>query len=219
MRTLAWRRPARLVPWVGVLCTLGCAAHISIRVPEKAVDSLPLERRLTLLDAESDLLAAQDARDAQEENTLSALDSVKEAERRVNVAEDGLIKEEDAKGNVDVAKAVVVEATSRRDYTRSDLALQRARLATTDAELLQAQAQFELVKATQVVESGEGAKYSVKVESYKRQVDRIVAFVQEQTDKEKKAQATADDKQKAWKTVAEQLAQMTGGAQGSVWVQ
>src|SRR5262249_34140917 len=48
-----------------LLCA--CAPKVALRVPPEALAELPLERKLTLLDAENDLLAAVDSRDAQEE--------------------------------------------------------------------------------------------------------------------------------------------------------
>jgi hypothetical protein len=159
MRTFSCTRVRWLGAWVSVLFTAGCAAHLSEHVPSAAVAELPLECRLALLDAESEVLAAQDARDAQEETALAATEAVREAAHRVRVSEEAL----DGKENDDVARAAHMESSARREFAEADDSLQHVRLATADAALLLAQARFELARAREVDRVGQGGRYSVRL--------------------------------------------------------
>jgi hypothetical protein len=222
MRTVSRSRLPWLGSLVGLLATTslgGCAAHLTEHVPSEAIAKLPLECRLTLLDAESEVLAAQDVRDAQEEATAAARESVAVADRRVDTAETNLKKARSANENVDIANAAVTEAESRLAYARADDELQHARLETTDAALLLAQARFEFARAHEVDAAGQSGVWSVRVQAYTDQVARISRHLDETKLAEQRVQTNADESRKAWSGASEKLAGLTGGAQGSVWVQ
>ena len=196
-----------------------CTPSVSLRVPAAAVANLPLEQRLTLLDAESDVLAAQDARDAQEEKAHEASAAIEAAKRQVDAAEAALHQPATSDGNPDVAKAALAEANARRQFAERDAELERVRLATSDAQVLLAQARFELARAKEVDKAGQSGRYWVAVADYEKQTEAITAVMKARTDEEERVKASTDLSRKSWMDASQELAQLTGGGQGSVWVQ
>ncbi len=216
-------RPAARFPEAGLALLAvglfaGCAVNVSLRVPPVAIANLPLEQRVTLLDAENEMLASQDARDAADEAVATADEAIGHAERRLDTARKALDRASDP-ATQQVAKAGVHEAEERLKFAEQDRVLTRAKLATASANLLLAQAKFELARAHEVEVAGQGARYGVRAPDYQAQVDRIAAFVKERSDEEQKVKAETDGIHKEWDSAAQELAQLTGGAQGSIWVQ
>lgn len=215
MRTFSRSRTRRTVTGVGLLTLLaglGCAATVSRRVPATAVANLPLERQLGLLDAEGDVLAAQDARDTQEERVLIARSAVEEARAAEAVRPN-------SGGDIDLARTAHSEAAARREYAERTEQLERARLATSEATLTLMHARFELARAREVDAAGQGGRYSVAVADYQRQFDGVDAELRHRTQDEEALRLTTETARKSWVEASSRLAQRTGGAQGSVWVQ
>jgi hypothetical protein len=107
----------------------------------------------------------------------------------------------------------------RVKFAEQDRVLERTRLVTTEANLLLAQAKFEFARAHEVEVAGQGGRYGVRSPDYQAQVDRIAAYVKERTDEEQKVKTETETVRKEWDSAASELAQLTGGAQGSIWVQ
>jgi colicin import membrane protein len=196
-----------------VLCA--CAPSVSLRVSSSAVAELPLERKLTLLDAENGLLAAVDARDAQEDRALAAADARRDAARRVRDAEQARDKE---KGSADIARAAVAEAEARKTFADRDRDLQRARVALSDAELMVADAKFEEARAAEVEAAALPGAQGVHEKDFSKQVAKLEKVRDRKAQEVKEAQAATDAARAAWTEARGGLAKLTYGAQGSVWV-
>jgi hypothetical protein len=198
---------------------VGCVPSVTIHVPRAAVASLPLEQRLTLLDAESDVLAAQDARDRQEEELQKADVRIADAEARLNASRRALDAAVRNATNQDIAKAAVEEAEARRKYAEQSAALERRLLGVSDLSVELAKARFELARAKEVDTAGQSGRYGVHVADFQHQAEAISKSVEERMQEGEHERAAVTDAQQTWKTAAQQLANLTGGAQGSVWVQ
>ena len=123
-----------------------CAPRVSLRVPSDAVAELPLERRLTLLDAENELLAADDRIDAAQialEEEAGRRDQAKERLRlsREHAADAG-------------GEAALHESEARLTFCEREIDEQRAQLRIAEAALLVAQARFEESRAAEVESPG-----------------------------------------------------------------
>jgi hypothetical protein len=203
-----------------VFCALilsACAPRVSRRVPAAAIAELPLERKLTLLDAENSLLAANDARDAQEEKIAQAAEAYRASRRRVREAEDARDRDKD-KGR-ELGDAAVREAERRRDVCDKDRALQRALLRQAEAELMVADARFEQARASEVEAAALAGAGGVHVADYAAQVTKLEKVRDERAGDAQKVRAEVDALRTEWDSSREQLAKLSGGAQGSVWVQ
>jgi hypothetical protein len=201
-----------------LLCA--CAPKVSLRVPQDALAELPLERRLTLLDAENDFLAAVDARDAQEEQLARAEQAHKDAEQRKRDAEHNLSKAKDENtNNTSVAEAALRESQSREALSEREIEVQKAELHVSEAGLLVAEARFELTRANEVAGAALGHSRGVKPEKYQEQVDDLGRLAAERAAEAKKQHAEADAASLKWQAARADLTRLTGGAQGSAWVQ
>jgi hypothetical protein len=205
-----------------IACALlcACAPKVSLRVPQEALAELPLERRLTLLDAENDYLAAVDARDAQEEQLQRAESQHKDAEQRKREAEQNLSRAKDqSDNNTSVAGAALHEGETRLVLSDRELDAERAELHLSDAQLMVAEARFELMRANEVSAAALGHSRGVKPEKYQQQIDELgkVAALRETEAKAKRAEADAANLK--WQAARADLTRLTGGAQGSAWVQ
>ncbi len=220
--SLAQRHRRFPYAYVGVVVAtlaVGCVPSVTIHVPRAAVASLPLEQRLTLLDAESDVLAAQDARDRQEEELQKADVRIADAEARLNASRRALDAAVRNATNQDIAKAAVEEAEARRKYAEQSAALERRLLGVSDLSVELAKARFELARAKEVDTAGQSGRYGVHVADFQHQAEAISKSVEERMQEGEHERAAVTDAQQTWKTAAQQLANLTGGAQGSVWVQ
>ncbi len=198
-----------------LLALAACAPSVSRRVPPAAVAALPLERRLTLLDAENGLLAATDARDAQEERVQAAGEARHAAERRLREAENardkGAVKE-------DTARAALAEAEARKTFAERDRELQKKRLELADAELLVADARFEESRAAEVEAASLPGAGGIHRSDYADQVAELEKSRARKAAEASAVQAQADAARAAWNAARASLAKLTFGAQGSVWV-
>jgi hypothetical protein len=200
-----------------LLC--GCVPGVTLRVPRAAVANLPLEQRLTLLDAESDVLAAQDARDRQEEELQAADNRQTESEGRVRSARQALSRARETSTSTDIAAAALEEATARLRFAERTVILERELLTIADLSVELARARFELARAHEVDAAGQGGRFGVRLADYQHQADAIARAVDERMQEDEHVRAAVADSQQAWKSAAQELAKLTGGGQGSVWVQ
>lgn len=198
---------------------LACAPRVSVRVPPEAIGALPLERRLTLLDAESERLAAVDARDGLEERALAAEDALRLAGARQEAAEGALAKMKKAKKPTEVADAVLAESVARVLFATRDLDLQRARLRTGELSLLVAEARYERSRAAEVESAGLAAAWKIKPGAFEDQVAALEAAAGVRAAEEARAKEQAAPARAAWEKAREKLSQLTGGARGSAWVE
>ncbi|MBS2025355.1 MAG: hypothetical protein JST92_23385 [Deltaproteobacteria bacterium] len=196
----------------------GCAARVSLRVPPAAIAELPLERKLTLLDAENDLLAAQDARDAQEDAWYHARDLIDDANKRRSEADEQRARAKKSGAPLETFEAQIKEAVARIHYAESEEDLQLAMLKASDGQLLLAQAKYELVRANEVEAAALPGAAGVKVPDYQKQVDRlakVAADRQAEVAKQKEKTQAVKDK---WTQARAELMQASGGGVGSAWV-
>jgi hypothetical protein len=201
-----------------LLCA--CAPKVSLRVPQEALAELPLERRLTLLDAENDYLAAVDARDAQEEQLQQTETQHKDAEQRKHEAEENLSRTKgQADANTSVASAALREGETRLVLSERELDAQRAELRVSDASLMVAEARFELMRANEVSAAALGHSQGVNPEKYQRQIDELGKVTAQRETEAKTKRAEADAANVKWQAARTELMRLTGGAQGSAWVQ
>ena len=188
-----------------------CAPRVSLRVPSDAVAELPLERRLTLLDAENELLAADDRIDAAQialEEEAGRRDQAKERLRlsREHAADAG-------------GEAALHESEARLTFCEREIDEQRAQLRIAEAALLVAQARFEESRAAEVEAAGLPGSRSVHRDEFHAQVERLAAAQAEVEKKSEPVRAAAGEAEQRWREARAELLRLTGGAQGSVWVQ
>jgi hypothetical protein len=197
----------------------GCTPRVKLRVEPSAIAELPLERKLTLLDAENDLLSAVDARDIAEERMLAAHDAIDDAWNRKREADEQRDKAKKAGLPLDVPDAALRESELRIDWCRADLDLSRAQLRSAESASLLAQARYEQSRATEVLEAGLPGSRGLRAADFQAQTDRLARFAQERA-AETAARKEATDRVAArWTQARTDLTRLTGGAQGSAWVQ
>ena len=197
----------------------GCAPRVKLRVPASAVAELPLERKLTLLDAENDLLATVDARDLLEERWLLARDAVDDAWTRKREADEARDRARKSDLRVEVAEAALHETLLRIEFARADLELSRAQLRAGEGALLAAEARYEQARANEVLEAGLTGARGLRAPDFLAQSERLAQVAQQRNGEAAKKKEAADVAAAAWKQARAELTRLTGGAQGSAWVQ
>jgi thioesterase domain-containing protein len=192
---------------------------VKLRVPASAIAELPLERKLSLLDQENDLLAAVDLRDTQEERWLQSREAEYDAWSRKREAEDAREKAQKARTPLEVPEAAIREAVLRIEFARADLELQRALFRAADLALLAAEAKYEQARAAEVLEAGLTGARGLREAEFKAQTEKLSALAQQRTEEAAGKRAAADKAQAALQQARAELTRLTGGAQGSAWVQ
>jgi len=214
--------PLRTAILFGLACFgSACGPSVSLRVEERSLRDLPLESRLDLLDAENDLFAAIDRRDDAEQVIDDAKVAYHRADQRVAEAESNLDqarRRKDAAG-IEVGKLAIQEAKAHRRVQDWEVDLARDALDVEEARLLVAQARFERAKAEVARKAKTPGAAELKLKDFDRQVEEMQKHVKDvQQDAEKERKKSEKDRQK-WLALSHQLSEMTGGAQGSPWVQ
>jgi len=100
-----------------------------------------------------------------------------------------------------------------------EIEVQKAEVHVAEAGLLVAEARFELTRASEVSAAALGHSRGVKPEKYQEQVDELSKVAAERTAEAKKQRAEADAASVKWQAARADLTRLTGGAQGSAWVQ
>jgi hypothetical protein len=198
-----------------------CGPSVSLRVEERSLRDLPLESRLDLLDAENDLFAAIDRRDDGEQVIDDAKIALRRADQRVSEAEHNLDQARNRRdtAGVEVGKLAIDEAKAHRRVQDWELDLARDALDVEEARLLVAQARFERAKAEVARKAKTAGAAELKLKDFDRQVDELQKHVKDvQTDSDKERKKSEKDRQK-WLALSHKLAELTGGAQGSPWVE
>ena len=197
----------------------GCAPRVKLRVPPSAIAELPLERKLTLLDAENELLSAVDARDLLEERWLAAREAVDDAWTRKREADDARDRAKKGSLPLEVPEAAQRESLLRIEFARADLELARAQLRAGEGALLAAEAKYEQARAGEVIEAGLTGARGLRAPEFQEQSDRLAQVAQQRTAEAAKKKEAADTAAAEWKQARAELTKLTGGAQGSAWVQ
>jgi hypothetical protein len=200
---------------------VACGPSVSLRVEQRSLRDLPLESRLDLLDAENDLFAAVDRRDDAEQIIDDAKVALHRADQRVSEAERNLDQarnRRDAAG-IEVGKLAIQEARAHRRVQDWQVDLARDALDVEEARLLVAQARFERAKAEVARKAKTAGAGELKLKDFDRQVENLQKHVKDvQQDADKEQKRSEKDRQN-WQALSRQLAELTGGAQGSAWVQ
>ena len=200
---------------------VACGPSVSLRVEQRSLRDLPLESRLDLLDAENDLFAAVDRRDDAEQGIDDARLALHRADQRVSEAEHNLDQAKDRRDSagIEVGKLAVEEAKAHRRVQDWQLDLARGDLDVEEARLLVAQARFERAKADVARKAKTAGAAELKLKDFDRQVETLQKNVKNVQDGVAKVQKSSEKDRQKWQALSRQLAELTGGAQGSAWVQ
>jgi hypothetical protein len=174
---------------------------------------------LALLDDENESLAAQDDRDAQEDRAYRARTTLLEARRLEIEAERLLEQVRRDKQPSTVAEAALAEARIRVELAEKDLGLQRALLRLTETALVVAEARYELRRATEVEKAGLSGAEGVHGEEYRAQIDALLQLAVRREAEAEKQRSAAEKVRARWLESRRELTRLTGGGQGSAWVQ
>jgi chromosome segregation ATPase len=209
---------------VAALCLValaGCGASVSLRVQRESLLALPVESRIDLLEAENELFGAVDERDDAQQAVEDARECLRRAARRVDEAEDNRDKageSHDPKGR-EIGRLAVEEAKLRRELQEMTLEQAEKAQEVVEARLLVAEARFERTKAEAVKKANTRGASDIKLKDFDEQILRLESRVKSQKAELAKGQAEEDKARKVWASASRKLADMTGGAQGSVWVE
>jgi hypothetical protein len=220
MRILA-SRAARVSLVVSVALAAACGPSVSLRVEQRSLQQLPLESRLDLLDAENDLFSAVDRRDDAEQAVEDARTAVRRANDRIHEEEHALDRAEDThdKQGVVVGKLAVEEAKVRRDFLETQVDVARAHLRVEEARLLAAEGRFERSKAEVAKKAKTAGSADLKLKDFDDQVKALEANVAKVQKEYEGEQKDSEKSRQKWLVLSRQLSQLTGGAQGSAWVE
>jgi chromosome segregation ATPase len=210
--------------FAAALCVLvlsACGPSVSVTVKRESLLALPVESRIDLLEAENELFGAVDELDDAEQALEDAREALRRANRRVGEAEDNRDKASNSKDpkNREIGVLAVQEAKLRRDFQETAVDQADVQLEVVQARLLVAQARFERTKAEAVKKANTKGASDIKLKDFDEQIVRLESRVKSMKAELTKGQAAEDKARKAWATASRKLADLTGGAQGSVWVE
>ncbi len=211
-------RALRTILLVTGLLAAGCG---HVRVDARAVDALPLEVKLDLIEAENDLFIAVDAVDEAQTRALDARDELRRARTRVKEAEEALDAAEE-KGDpklLEIAQLAVKEAEQREDFLDTWVDIQWDLLDVEELKLAAARARFERVKAQAVKKANLKGAEEIELKDFEEEVAAREADAKEAEEDVKEAIAEAEKGRAEWNETRRVLAEKTGGGQGSPWVQ
>jgi len=196
----------------------GCG---TTRVADKSVAALPLESKLDLIEAENDLFIALDAVDETSTRVLETRDEYRQADDRIDEAEEALEKAEQGKDGtlLQVAQLSLQETKERKEFLEAWLDVQWALLDVEKAKLDLARARFERTKAQLVKKANVEGAESIDTADFDEQVRDLEQEVKDREGDVKALSAEAERVRGVWYATRRGLAQKTGGAQGSPWVQ
>ena len=212
-------RRIRLLAALAALVLGGCGIK---RVPPEVISRLPLENKIELLEAENDFYIAIDRHDEATDRALHTRDELRQARDRIGEAKDArsrIKSESNDSRQYEVADLAVEEAYEKRDWLESWVDVQWALVKAEDANLDVARARFEKSKVAlckkakvQGSEKLDMAAFEAQVKSLEERAKRIAEDAEAQRKK-------AEDVRGKWNATRRALAQKTGGALGSPWVE
>ncbi len=207
------------------LFALACALLLGgcglLRVDERAVALLPLESKLDLIEAENDLFIAIDAVDEAANKVNETKDDYANADRRIGEAKEALAQAEEAKDAklVEVGKLSLQESRDRKEFLSYYVDVMWALLDVEKAKLDLARARYERTRAQAVKKANVAGAQDVNLKDFDAQVVAWEAEVKARTQKASLANTAAEKVRGTWYATRRVLAQKTGGAQGSPWVE
>jgi len=202
-----------------------CALLLSgcglLRVEERAVALLPLESKLDLIEAENDLFIAIDAVDEAANRVNETKDDYRNAGNRIAEAKEALNQAELAKDPklIEVGKLSVQESNDRQAFLSYWVDVMWALLDVEKAKLELARGRYERTRAQAVKKANVSGAQKIKMEDFDKQVASLEADVKALTAKATSRNAAAEKVRGTWYATRRVLAQKTGGAQGSPWVE
>ncbi len=210
----------RSVTVVAFLSLAACGGGVSLRVPKKSLDALPVDERLDLLDAENDLFVAIDKHD----DAVEAVRDAREAYRRAASQVAQAVRDLDrSSGSSDpeavVAREELVEAKLHRAWLDRSIDLAEEALAVADEEVLVARARLERAKAQAVERAKVPGAASLSMRDFDAQVVRLERREKSLRDDLANDRKHANEERGAWLSESRKLSDMTGGALGSPWVE
>ena len=184
------------------------------RVPPEVITRLPLENKIELLEAENDFYIAVDRHDEATDRALHTRDELRQARARIGEAKDArsrIKSESNDPRQAEVADLAVEEAYEKRDWLESWVGVQWALVSVEDANLEVAQARFEKAKV-------QGSE-KLDMAAFEAQVKSLEAKAKHKAEDAEADRKKAEDVRGKWNATRRALAQKTGGALGSPWVE
>ena len=165
-----------------------------MRVDESAVQRLPLEAKLDLIEAENDLFIAVDAVDEAATRVLETREDEKKADNAISEAGEALSQAEQVKDQklIDISQLSVTEGRQHRDFLSAWEDVMWAQLDVEKAKLELARGRYEKARAQAVKKANVMGAQSIKVEDFDKQVKEYEATVMTRMDGAAKEAAAAE---------------------------
>jgi hypothetical protein len=191
------------------------------RVDAEVVARLPLESKIELLEAENDLYIAIDRHDEAVDRALHTRDELHRARDRISEAKDARNRAEQTKDprQVEVASLAVEEAYQKRDWLEDWVDVQWALASAEDARLDAAKGRFERAKASMCKKANIKGSEKLDMPGFEAQVKSLESRAKRKAESAEADRKKAEEVRSKWNSTRRALAQKTGGALGSAWVE
>ncbi len=191
------------------------------RISPDIVQRLPVEAKIQLLEAENDLYIAIDRHDEAVDRALHTRDELRRARDRIGEAKDARkrAREGGDAREIEVADLSVEEAYQKRDWLDDWVEVQWDYAAAEEASLEAARARFERAKASLAKKANVEGSEKLSSEAFENQVRKLEARAKEKLAEADAERKKAEESRTKWNTTRRALAQKTGGALGSPWVE
>jgi hypothetical protein len=191
------------------------------KVSDKSLAALPLEAKLDLIEAENDLFIAIDAVDESANRVLETRDEYDKSRERIREAREALKLADGSKDpkHVEIAELSLQESKQRRVWLDAWLDVQWALLDAEKAKLELARGRYERAQAQTVKKANVAGAEKIDLSDFERRVAKLEEKTKRMADRAQREGQSAEKVKSAWNATRRTLSQMTGGGQGSAWVE
>jgi chromosome segregation ATPase len=210
-------RSLQRVLLVGASLALASACGGVKHVDQKILADLPFDGKLDLLDAENDLFIALDRMDEAEEAARVARADLEEAGERVSAARS---ESKSAKGEAAaVTKMAIEEAEARVGYLKLARVAVKSEVEAAEVGLNVARAKLEKARCEIAKRYKAKGSEQLKQEKFDGVVAKYEAELKKANEASAKKRKEAELERGRWSEKRRLLADRTGGARGSPWVE
>jgi hypothetical protein len=207
------KSPLHLATVVTLALALGAGCGLRQRVDRSDLDSIPPEDKLSLFEAENEVLIAKDeiaAARNDKEDAETALDRAQDESSTLSRRASG---EKDPK----VASLLRQWGAQKVTWRKAEIDLCEAREDAARSELMAARARYERAKAVIMKERAPRRATGISVKDFDSQVKSYESDARDDQKDLDKVRKQRDERRKAYDVVSRQLQAISGGAYGGPW--
>lgn len=201
------------------LVAAGCG--LTHTVDRDLLQTISVEYKLSLFDAENEVSIAVDERDRLQREILQVKEDLARVERQIVDAESDYQRavEKGVQDRARLAEQAAAVYELKAEYLEEHIDYLREELRVQDAFINVALAKFELAKAQLVKKNNVRGADSIDLADFEAQVSDAVAAAKEAKDSLNVDFAEVEKAKNTWLAARDELSKASGGGVGSAWAE